>query len=376
MSEPHAFARNSASREDPLIPSCALAANETPPDQAVDVFWNAPAGLADLKIPAIEEKRKRGAEATAWRLDNLILVNAQLGPEIYARSRPRLYGCSFDFIQLSIAKEVPDCRCVVGDTIYLANAKGAYLSDLSRKHTEVSGAEDCFLTYIPHAAIGYDPTLDPPWMFIDEATPAGHMLTDALISLRNQLGHIRESEARALAAGLCGLVKGLMLNVGKGGEARETVKAARLRLLRGFLETNLHKPDLGIGDITDNFGVSRSTVFRDFAPDGGLDRYILRRRLERAYIDLTDQPATRGRITQVAESWGFQSMSHFYRVFRAEFGCAPGDAMLRAQRRFSSNAIQSLGRSGCAQVISWMQHIGGDVGPARLAPPAADARSA
>jgi AraC-like DNA-binding protein len=373
MSDARAFAKNSASRDDPLIPSCVVSANETPPDRVVDMFWNGSAGLAALRSPAIKEDRKTGVEATAWRLDNLILANAPLGAQLCGRSQSQAHGCNFNFIQLSIAKGTPDCRYVVGDTIYLANAKGAYLSDLSREHTEISGAADRFLTYMPHAAIGYDPTQDLPWMFVDETTPAGHMLTDALISLRNQLGHIRESEARALAAGLCGLVKGLMLNAGKDGETRETVKAARLRVLRGFLETNLHKSDLGISDITDNFGVSRSTIFRDFAPDGGLDRYILRRRLERAYIDLTDQPATRGRITQVAESWGFQSMSHFYRVFRAEFGCAPGDVMLCAQRRGVSTSNQLSDRSGCAQVIAWMQHIGGDVGPARLASPTADA---
>jgi AraC-like DNA-binding protein len=358
MSDSRAFARNSASREDPLIPNCVVSASETPPETVAGVFRDVAVGLADLKSPANEANREKVVEATAWRLDNLILVNANVGPLISARSQQRANGGSFNFVQLSIAKTAPDRRHVVGDTIYLANARGAYLSDISREHTAISGTEDCFLAYIPHAAVGYDPTQHPPWMFIDETTPAGHLLTDALISIRTQLGHIRESEARALAAGLCGLVKGLMLNVRNCGDTRETVKVARLRLLRGFLDTNLHNPDLGISDITDNFGVSRSTIFRDFAPEGGLDRYILRRRLERAYIDLNDQPATRGRITQIAESWGFQSMSHFYRVFRAEFGCAPGDVMPQKPGQRCSASARTSSLPSCGQVVSWMQHIG------------------
>jgi AraC-like DNA-binding protein len=354
----HPAKRNQTGRDDPVIRCHRLTPGTMKPEDTFDEFWDASAEVYDATIPDLPEARKRGVEAATWRLDNLVFVGAELSAFTCSRSRQRVRDCDMGFIQLSIGEGAADGRLVVGDTVYTTAQNGAYLNDFSAAHTEIAGTDDYLAVFIPHAAVGYDPARHAPFMFLNENTAAGRLLTDAWNSVSRRLDSVRESEARALAAGLCGLVRGLMLRDGQFEETKETVKEARIRVMRGFIEANLRRPDLGIADLTANFGASRSTIFRDFSPSGGLDRYMMRRRLERAYVDLTDQPPTRGRITQVAESWGFQSMSHFYRAFRAEFGCAPGDVMSNEAVARITGCDEQSSQSSSLPVTSWLQRIG------------------
>jgi transcriptional regulator GlxA family with amidase domain len=53
-----------------------------------------------------------------------------------------------------------------------------------------------------------------------------------------------------------------------------------------------------------------------------LGRHILRRRLERCRADLADPMRT---VTDVAFGWGFLSLAHFSRAYRAHFGSPPSE---------------------------------------------------
>lgn len=352
------FAKNPGGRDDPLIPCERLCRETMRPEDTFDSFWDLSAGVYDITVPDLAEVRQKGVEAATWRLDNLVFIEAGLPPNTCTRSHQRIQNCELNFLQLGIEEGSPDSRLVVGDMIHNLSGKGAYLSDISYPHTESNGNDHYLAVFIPYEAVGYEPGCHQPFLFLSEETAAGRVLTDAWNSLCGRLDTIRESEAAAVAAGLCGLVQGLMLRDGQVEETKETVKEARIRAVRSFIEGNLRNPELGMDDIRANFGASRSTLFRDFAPSGGLDRYILRRRLERAYLDLTDLPGTRGRITQVAETWGFSSMSHFYRVFRAEFGCAPGDVMLTEAEAHMLGTASPSDRRETLSITSWLQSIG------------------
>lgn len=77
-------------------------------------------------------------------------------------------------------------------------------------------------------------------------------------------------------------------------------------------------------------GVSRrylDSLFRDLTGQS-LAEYIARRRLERAADDLVSFP--QASCTEVAHRWGFASVSHFTRRFRAHHGLPP--ARYRRQR--------------------------------------------
>jgi AraC-like DNA-binding protein len=139
-----------------------------------------------------------------------------------------------------------------------------------------------------------------------------------------ELPRTRQAEAAALAAGFASLVKGLLLTAPSAGDSRE-LDAARHLAMRRYVEEHLGDPQLGVASLCAAFGASRATIYRDFAEDGGVAHFVIRRRLERAFRDLASGPPDRGRVRQVAERWGFACPYHFSRAFRRQFDLWPSE---------------------------------------------------
>ncbi|MNH21738.1 Transcriptional activator NphR [compost metagenome] len=72
------------------------------------------------------------------------------------------------------------------------------------------------------------------------------------------------------------------------------------------------------------FGVTRRYVNSLLQQEGtSFGRYVLLSRLQRCAHDLR-QPELRTRqVSEIAYRWGFNDMTHFSRVFKAQFGVPP-----------------------------------------------------
>lgn len=100
-------------------------------------------------------------------------------------------------------------------------------------------------------------------------------------------------------------------------------KSRKLQVKR-FVEAHLRDPQLTPGFVAESLNVSTRYIRMLFAEeDEHLSHYILRRRLEKCAEQLRRSAWTRITITDVAFSWGFSSMAHFARVFRARYGMTP-----------------------------------------------------
>lgn len=99
---------------------------------------------------------------------------------------------------------------------------------------------------------------------------------------------------------------------------------ARNVLIRNHIEDNLSDLNLLPAQICNTFNLSRATLYRMFEADGGVRRYIQDRRLYAAIWDLAEGGIHRGRLTAVAEKWGFSSNANFNRAVKAAFGMPPG----------------------------------------------------
>jgi AraC-like DNA-binding protein len=86
-----------------------------------------------------------------------------------------------------------------------------------------------------------------------------------------------------------------------------------------FIDANLGSVELQPSLIWKAAHVSRSRLYRVFAPLGGVSRYVARRRLAQAYAALT-QPSEPRTIASIAHDLGFANVSHFARSFRTAFG--------------------------------------------------------
>ena len=107
--------------------------------------------------------------------------------------------------------------------------------------------------------------------------------------------------------------------------------AHRIRIIN-FIEAHLNDPDLTPTRIADACKMTTRYLHHLFSDqDETVARYILRRRLEacsRALLSTSQRGRT---VTAIAFDYGFNSPTHFGRVFRARYGVTPRE--FRLQRR-------------------------------------------
>ena len=101
--------------------------------------------------------------------------------------------------------------------------------------------------------------------------------------------------------------------------------AHRIRIVN-FIEAHLHDPDLTPTRLAQACKMTARYLHHLFADqDETVARYILRRRLEACSQALLST-AQRGRtVTAIAFDYGFNSPTHFGRVFRTKYGITPRD---------------------------------------------------
>ena len=120
----------------------------------------------------------------------------------------------------------------------------------------------------------------------------------------------------------------------EAGDDREptgepTVRKARLRSVKAYIDAHLREPDLTLESIARNNGISLRYLHELFTTaDITVSDWIWLRRLQRCYALLSHPEHAARSITEIAFSMGFNSSSHFSNRFRAEFGLRPSDIRL------------------------------------------------
>lgn len=150
----------------------------------------------------------------------------------------------------------------------------------------------------------------------------------ALQTMRNayqELPGMSEAAARGVGDAITQLVHLSMLDLAGIGTAVTQREALRERIKRHVTE-HLGDPGLSVDAIALALNCSRRQLYNAFAeePDG-VAGYILRRRLEACRRAFDDRSQAQRSITDIALEFGFSSMAHFSRVFRAHLGAAPSD---------------------------------------------------
>jgi AraC family transcriptional regulator len=110
-----------------------------------------------------------------------------------------------------------------------------------------------------------------------------------------------------------------------GGRARKTgaLDAARLAAITDFIAENLHR-DLSIAELAGVAALSPYHFARSFRRSTGLapHRFVTALRLERAIDRLMHSRQT---VEEIAVGIGLSNLSHFRRLFRSQYGCAPSE---------------------------------------------------
>ncbi|HEV7267959.1 MAG TPA: AraC family transcriptional regulator [Falsiroseomonas sp.] len=160
-------------------------------------------------------------------------------------------------------------------------------------------------------------------------SPAARMLAGMLPRIAASADEFPFGEAPRLEAALSSMLAACLLDDGmQPAPTRLQFEAARRARVIALVDAALGDPELTPATLVRQCGISRSELYRCFAPAGGISRVIQLRRLRRAYAELAraDGPSS---ISRIKEMVGFFDSSSFTRAFRREFGCTPSEVLAR-----------------------------------------------
>ncbi|AMB44400.1 helix-turn-helix domain-containing protein [Methylobacterium sp. AMS5] len=161
-------------------------------------------------------------------------------------------------------------------------------------------------------------------------SPAGQVLGPLLTSLAAGVGNIPDRAALALARAVVGVTAAFVAPERKvPGEASERVPAAPppLAQLRRFIDREAARPDFGVESLCVQFELSRSMLYRVFAPDGGVAAVIRRRRAALAVRLLTQADSAALPLAEVARASGFGTERSLRNALQEFYGASPRTIM-------------------------------------------------
>lgn len=160
--------------------------------------------------------------------------------------------------------------------------------------------------------------------------PLVSLFGEHLVALWRKLPEMNLVQAEATIHGAMGLFHSWLSVDGSVTEALEpAANHAVGEVIRRYIERHLAEP-LDVDQLTQQFRISRTQLYRVFAPWNGIASYLRERRLLRSREMLMSRLLRSHSIGAIAFETGFNSESHFNRAFRARFGLTPGQARSEA----------------------------------------------
>jgi len=188
--------------------------------------------------------------------------------------------------------------------------------------------------------------------------PMVKLIGKHLVSLWDLVPEMSLLQAAGAVQGSLGLIQGWLSSDPERLEDGEPeVSMALGRTIRDHIEAHLAET-LSAEQLAATFKVSRSQIYRIFAPDGGVQRYTWERRLQRA-LRMLGQPVYNGMsIGAVGYECGFSSDSHFSRAFKSRFGTTPRNVRAEAQDVWmSQQALSESREQHIAYLAAWIRNL-------------------
>ena len=173
--------------------------------------------------------------------------------------------------------------------------------------------------------------LEPHGLVFPHGSGAARLIGSAMQAFYSQADHLTVNEAEAAVEGIVALTTACARARLASDEAHH-VKSRR-KVALDYIDAHLGNARLGPDEIADAANVSRASLYRLLAAEGGIRAVLLTRRLDEALrLMLADRNDDRS-LTEIAKSCGFGGTSQFSRAFRMRFGAPPRQylALVRQQ---------------------------------------------
>jgi AraC-like DNA-binding protein len=157
------------------------------------------------------------------------------------------------------------------------------------------------------------------------STSQGRLLADYILLLERNLPNLTPEDGSRLPSAIQAMVGACLApSVDRLAAAGRQIDLTLMERVRRAVRRNLRSPLLGPDRLCREAATSRSQLYRLLEGEGGVARYIQRRRLSESFAILCDT-TNNFSIAAIAETLCFPDASGFSRAFRREFGMSPSE---------------------------------------------------
>jgi AraC-like DNA-binding protein len=162
-------------------------------------------------------------------------------------------------------------------------------------------------------------------------SPTGRMLADYILLLEKNVPALQDDAAGRLGNAVQAMLLACLApNGDRQFAARDQIRLTLMERVRQAVRRNLRSASLGPEKLCREAATSRSQLYRLLEDEGGVARYIQRRRLSESFSILCDAHNNLS-IGAVADMLCFSDASSFARAFRREFHMSPTDVRAATQ---------------------------------------------
>ena len=289
-------------------------------------------------------------------IGDVILGNCRTVAQPFSRSPLKVAHEPNDMFMIQVFAE-GETRARIGTREVVAGPGDFWIIDLAEPIEAVNSDFQNFSIVVPRSLI--ERNLRNPdghhLRRIPGDAPMARIFNSFLQGLDGSVGSMTVGEAAELAPATARLSEAL-LNIDTGHSRADMDGSAAEQVLRltarRMIEINLAEPEMTPDTVAALLGVSRSKLYRVFAPLGGIASYIRMRRLKRSLADLLDLDQADRPIYEIAYRWAFTSESDYSRAFRRQFGRSPREAR---GAWLGGTAAATVGRPDHAD---WLRRLG------------------
>jgi len=216
-------------------------------------------------------------------------------------------------------------------------ARGALFCATEQYELQCLGEVRSFYLELPRAdfAQRFEKEAIPVSAIFDSTRGLGRIATEFCAMLASEGGGLGDATRRQLGDQLMDMLAiTLQASNEDAPTAEGSVRAARLRSVKMWIENRLTDPELTLDDIAAANGISLRYLHQLFEPEERtVSEWIWDRRLQRCYAEIAKGD---GRlITQIAYENGFNSSAHFSTMYRRKYGVSPRGTLAAAKARLS-----------------------------------------
>ena len=317
-----------------VIESYAFSFPANDPDSAAS-YATILKSLFDFEIPEYAKDRPFSAEAEIFLLPSVTVSWARSGGGRLTRTAQMLAREGTDQI-LVICYRSGSWTVETGGKKQKIEAGELAFIDLSKEVViEAAAIENSSLAISRQKLEAIVPFLNDAHCYVRPRGPLANVLIGVMDHVRMHGPSMPLADARAISESIIQLAASCLEPLSRQpGEASLNVGAVPVVAIKTAIERRLLEPQLSPQSLLEEFGITRSTLYRLFEPFGGVSAYITERRLHHALRLLADPLQPRRRISQLAFELGFSHASAFTRAFKDLFGVSPKEA-----RALSAHAL-------------------------------------